>query len=167
MRQRGALFCLTGWHEYLIFLLPYGRDFRLTCKGMKPYFFLPCRCVFLPPRREQHILLFLPYGSDVSPSGEVETPAWRAVSPHLLAGEILLIFRPCGHGVSSSGGVGTPARRAARWGRLWGYAPFILMPNPVLQALGRHRRRCRRAVWPKSVAYGAAKPRPTPDFRSC
>ena len=112
MRQRGALFCLTGWHEYLIFLLPYGRDFRLTCKGMKPYFFLPCRCVFLPPRREQHILLFFPYGSDVSPSGEV----------------------------------GTPARRAARWGRLWGCAPFIPMPNPVLRALGRHRRRCRRAV---------------------
>ena len=90
MRLRGALFCLTGWHEYLIFLLPYGRDFRLTCKGMKPYFFLPCRCVFLPPRREQHILLFFPYGSDVSPSGEV----------------------------------GTHARRAARWGRLWGCAPF-------------------------------------------
>ena len=42
-----------------------------------PYFFLPCRCVFLPPRREQHILLFFPYGSDVSPSGEVGTPARR------------------------------------------------------------------------------------------
>ena len=90
MRQRGALFCLTGCHEYLIFLLPYGRGFRLTCEGIMPQIFLPCRCVFLPPRREQHILLFLPYGSDVSPSGEV----------------------------------GTPARRAARWGRLWGYAPF-------------------------------------------
>ena len=45
-----------------------------------------------------------------------------------------------------SGGVRTPVRRAARWGRLWGCAPFIPMPNPVLRALGRHRRRCRRAV---------------------
>ena len=34
------------------------------------------------------------------------------------------LFLPCGHSVSPSGGVGTPARRAARWGRLWGCAPF-------------------------------------------
>ena len=45
-----------------------------------------------------------------------------------------------------SGEVGTPSRRAARWARLRGNAPFILMPNPVLRALGRHRRLRRRAV---------------------
>ena len=36
----------------------------------------------------------------------------------------IIFFLPCGHRVSPSGDVGTPARRAARWGRLWGYAPF-------------------------------------------
>ena len=41
---------------------------------------------------------------------------------------------------------GTPSRRGARRGRLWGCAPFTLMPNPVLRALGRHRRLRRRAV---------------------
>ena len=61
-------------------------------------------------------------------------------------GSFCRFLRPCGYGVTPSGEVKTPARRAARWGRLWGCAPFIPMPNPVLRALGRHRRRCRRAV---------------------
>ena len=34
------------------------------------------------------------------------------------------VYCPAGTGGSPSGEVGTPARRAARWGRLWGYAPF-------------------------------------------
>ena len=63
----------------------------------------------------------------------------------LVRGRWLNSFCPRARGLPS-GEVVTPARRAARWGRLWGCATFILMPNPVLRALGRHRRRCRRAV---------------------
>ena len=40
---------------------------------------------------------------------------------------------------------GTPSRRGQR-GPVRGCAPFTLMPNPVLRALGRHRRLRRRAV---------------------
>ena len=40
------------------------------------------------------------------------------------AGEHLSALLPFGYGISPSGEDGTPVRRAARWGRLWGCAPF-------------------------------------------
>ncbi len=43
----------------------------------------------------------------------VRLPAWGLSS-----------LLPFGHVIPPFGGVWTPARRAARWGRLWGYAPF-------------------------------------------
>ena len=47
---------------------------------------------------------------------------------------VLLFCRPSGMGFRRSAKFGTPARRAARWGRLWGCAPFfILMPNHALR----------------------------------
>ncbi|MPL57229.1 hypothetical protein SDC9_02728 [bioreactor metagenome] len=40
-----------------------------------------------------------------------------------------------------------------------GYAPFILMPNPVLRALGRHRRLRRRAVRHENLSLTARQSR--------
>ena len=91
----------------------------------------------------------LPCGHGVSPSGEVGTPTRRELAlrarsstPDRRLGRLRGVrFRLCGaHFASPAGAIGffcpagtefrppaelgTPARRAARWGRLWGYAPF-------------------------------------------
>ena len=69
------------------------------------------------------------------------------------------LLHPSGVGFRPPAKFGTPARRAARWGRLWGCAPFITMSNPVLRALGRHRRLRRRAVRHENQSFTARQSR--------
>ena len=58
-----------------------------------------------------------------------------------------MILLPFGHGVSPSGEVWDACAARSKVGPVMGLRPLlILMPNPVLRALGRHRRLRRRAV---------------------
>ena len=104
------------------------------CGGDDP-FFAALRARFLALRRSLgrlrgvrfclcggDVSFFLPCGHRVSPSGEVGTPARRAVSP--ARRWIIGFFCPLGISFRPPAKFGTPARRAARRGRLWGYAPF-------------------------------------------
>ena len=102
----------------------------LTYAGSRPRGLLP----FL-------LVAWLPCGHGVSPSGEVGTPArrelirfaalWaRSSTPDRRLGRLRGVrlffdfFCPAGTAFRPPAKFGTPARRAARWGRLWGYAPF-------------------------------------------
>ena len=67
---------------------------------------------------------------------------------------------PFGHGVSPSGEVWDACAARSKVGPVMGLRPLlILMPNPVLRALGRHRRRCRRAVRHENQSFKAQQSR--------
>ena len=81
----------------------------------------------------------------------------------------LLTLLPFGHGGSPPGEVGTPVRRAARWGRLWGCAPFAAPlasppkhPRRGLSAslvLRGHAARAAGASFPRYAQSGDLPPR--------
>ena len=70
-----------------------------------------------------------PAGTGFRPPAKFGTPARRAIPPMRRAfrfhgGGVIGFFCPAGTEFRPPAKFGTPARRAARWGRLWGYAPF-------------------------------------------
>ena len=85
------------------------------------------------------------------------------------AGEHLSALLPFGYGISPSGEDGTPVRRAARWGRLWGCAPFAAPlasppkhPRRGLSAslvLRGHAARAAGASFPRYAQSGDLPPR--------
>ena len=67
-------------------------------------------------------MILLPFGRGVFRLQAIGTPARRAGAPVRRGMRFDLL--PFGLGVFRLQAIGTPARRAARWGRLWGCAPF-------------------------------------------
>ena len=97
--------------------------------------------------------LFLPpCGRGVRPPAKFGTPAWRAISP-VRRGGILCSCRPAGAGFRRIAKFGTPARRAARWGRLWGCAPFAA---PLASPPKHPQRRFSASIrWRGHASYAA------------
>ena len=70
--------------------------------------------------RLRSVRFLLPFGHCASPSGG----AWDAFAARDFACAACVFCCPSGTALRPPAELGTPVRRAARWGRLWGYAPF-------------------------------------------
>ena len=76
----------------------------------------------LPHRQECPSRTFFPSGTAFRPPAKLGRLRGVRFCP---PGEVLFCFCcPSGTGFRHPAKFGTPARRAARWGRLWGCAPF-------------------------------------------
>ena len=107
---------------------PTRRELALRARSSTPDRRLGCLRGVRSALRRGAIGFFCPAGTGFRPPaklGRLRGVRFRLCGAHFAspAGAIGF-FCPAGTEFRPPAEIGTPARRAARWGRLWGYAPF-------------------------------------------